>query len=231
MYISGLIAYLRATALPWYQDLFKSLARSRSNGTMWDPDTRQITSLTDSNFTETLQQDPLYDLTNSSAALLPSSSTTLSGDNSFVFEVPKTDGSSLRFDSDSISTFRSTVRSALKKKKNTINTPPTVASTPTQSVTFAPFMAGFKLDEMSMSKMSDTASKVANLETRFDQMENQFSSSFARLERILSGLGTQGLYADSSTSHHKPPEHLLANPPAPDTAGGSTHSRAAGHGS
>jgi hypothetical protein len=92
-------------------------------------------------------------------------------------------------------------------------------------------MAGFKLDDMSMSKMSDTASKVANLETRFDQMENQFSSSFARLERILSGLGTQGLYADSSTSHHKPPEHLLANPPAPDTAGGSTHSRAAGHGS
>jgi hypothetical protein len=55
-------------------------------------------------------------------------------------------------------------------------------------------MAGFKLDDMSMSKMSDTASKVANLETRFDQMENQFSSSFARLESILSGLGTQGLH-------------------------------------
>jgi hypothetical protein len=69
---------------------------------------------------ETLQQDPLYDLTNSSAALLSSSSTTLSGDNSFVFEVPKTDGSSLRFNTDSISTFRSTVRSALKKKKKTL---------------------------------------------------------------------------------------------------------------
>jgi hypothetical protein len=231
MYISGLIAYLRATALPWYQDLFKPLARSRSNGTTLDPDTRQITSVTDSNFTETLQQDPLYDLTYSSAALLSSSTINLPDGNSFVFEVPNTDGSSLRFDTDSISTFRSTVRSAFKKKKNTISTPPTVASTPTQSVTFAPFMASSKLDDMSISKMSDTASKVANLETRFDQMENQFSSSFARLESILSGLGTQGLYADnSSTGNHKPPEHSLANPPAPDFAGGSNQ-RAAGHGS
>jgi hypothetical protein len=93
-------------------------------------------------------------------------------------------------------------------------------------------MAGLKLDDMSMSKMSDTASKVANLETRFDQMETQFSSSFARLESILSGLGTQGLYADnSSTGNYKPLVQSLANPPAPDRAGGSTQCRAAGHGS
>ncbi len=53
MYISGLIAYLRATTLPWYLDLFKPVARSRSHGTSWDPVTRQITSLMDSNFSDT----------------------------------------------------------------------------------------------------------------------------------------------------------------------------------
>jgi hypothetical protein len=46
--------------------------------------------------------------------------------------------------------------------------------------------------------MSDTASKVVNLETRFDKMEMQFSSSFARLKSMLSGLGTHGLSADNS---------------------------------
>jgi hypothetical protein len=114
MHISGLIAYLRATALPWYLELFKPVARSRSQGTTWDPSTRQITSLLDSNFNETLQHDPLYDLTNSSAALL-SSTTDGTWLNPITFDIPQNEGSSLRFynDSDSISTFRSTVRSAL----------------------------------------------------------------------------------------------------------------------
>jgi hypothetical protein len=58
MYISGLIAYLRATASPWYLDLFKPTARSRSHGTTWDPTTKQITSLLDTNFTGTLLLDP-----------------------------------------------------------------------------------------------------------------------------------------------------------------------------
>jgi hypothetical protein len=117
MYISGLIAYLRATALPWYLDLFKPVARARSQGTSWDPTTRQITSLLDSNVTETLALDPLYDLTNSDAALLSSSATSID------IDVPSSDGISLGFykDTDSISTFRSAARSPLKKKKEKKN--------------------------------------------------------------------------------------------------------------
>jgi hypothetical protein len=42
MYISGLIAYLHATALPWYLDLFKPIARARSHGTTWDPTTYRL---------------------------------------------------------------------------------------------------------------------------------------------------------------------------------------------
>jgi hypothetical protein len=41
MYISGLIAYLCATASPWYLELFKPTARARSLSTSWDPNTRQ----------------------------------------------------------------------------------------------------------------------------------------------------------------------------------------------
>jgi hypothetical protein len=230
MYISGLIAYLRATALPWYLELFKPVARPRSQGTTWDPSTRQITSLLDSNFNETLQQDPLYDLTNSSAALISSSTDGNLTTNSFTFDIPKNDGASLRFysDSDSISTFRSTVRSALKKKKIFSSTPSTAVSTPTQSVTFAPPFTGQKNDEMSLSKMSDTASKVAGLETRFAEMESQFSSSFARLEAMLSGLGTQGLTAQGSSGSTTKPVQSLANSPAPATAGGFIIDKAAG---
>jgi hypothetical protein len=119
MYISGLIAYLRTTALPWYLELFKPLARTRSQGTIWDPETKQLTSITDSNFTDTLQQDLLYGLMDSSAGLLSSFATaTPTTENPVIFEIPMTDGASLGFfkDSDSISTFRSTARSALKKK-------------------------------------------------------------------------------------------------------------------
>ncbi len=75
MYISGLVAYLRATALPWYLDLFKPVARSRSQGTSCHPVTRQLTSIMDSKFSDTLQQDSLYDLTESTAALLSSHAT------------------------------------------------------------------------------------------------------------------------------------------------------------
>jgi hypothetical protein len=100
MYISGLIAYLRATALPWYLNLFKPIARARSHRTTWDPTTRQLNSIIDSNFTDTLQQDPLYNLTNSAAALL--AMTTIQ------FDIPVNDGMSLGFykDTDSISTLQ-----------------------------------------------------------------------------------------------------------------------------
>jgi hypothetical protein len=182
MYISDLIAYLRATALPWYLDLFKPIARSRSQGTTWDPNTKQLKSIMDSNFTETLQQDPLFDLTESSAGLL---SLFTAGNTTFdapiTFEIPINDGVSLGFykENDSISTFRSTVRSVLKKKgKIPISSTPTVATTPTHSVSFAP-VTYTRPDDTSVSRMSETASKVAGLETHFDQMEIQFFSSFA----------------------------------------------------
>jgi hypothetical protein len=205
MYISGLIAYLRATALPWYLDLFKPLARTRSLGTTWDPATKQLTSILDSNFTDTLQQDPLYDLTDSTAALIsnyPSSTST-----SIVFDIPVQDGTSIGFykDTDSISTFRSNVRSVLKKKNST-GTTTTATSTPTQSVSFAPFKYSQKADDASLSRMSDTASKVASLETRFDKMETQITNAFARLEAIFSGTGTHSLLSvpDGTGSSNKP---------------------------
>jgi hypothetical protein len=236
MYISGLIAYLRATTLPWYLDLFKPMARARSLSTTWDPSTKQLTSILDSNFTDTLLQDPLYDLTNSAAAFL-SASQNESGisNNSITFDVPISDGTSIGFyrDNDSISTFRSKTRSVLKKKEKTSTaTPTTVTSTPTQSVSFAPFLYGPKFDDTSVSKMSDTASKVATLENRFEKMETQFSSSFARLESLLSGLGTQSLAVTSNSSGSRTtPVQTLANHPTPDNAGDSTPCGVAGRGS
>jgi hypothetical protein len=215
MYISGLIAYLCATASPWYLDLFKPVARARSQGTTWDPTTKQINSVLDSNFTKTLQLDPIYDLTNSSAALL--SSTTIQ------FDVPVNDGMSIGFykDSDSISTFRSNARSALKKKKekSSASTEKTGISTPTQSVTFAPVTYG-KPGDTSVSRMSDTASKVAGLETHFKKMESQFTSSFARLEAIISGIGTASLHAISGSTGSSQTLMQSANPPALVNAGG-----------
>jgi hypothetical protein len=229
MYISGLIAYLRATALPWYLDLFKPVARARSQGTSWDPTTRQITSLLDSNFTETLALDPLYDLMNSDAALLSSSATSID------IDVPSSDGISLGFykDTDSISTFRSAARSALKKKKEqkkSTGTPTTIASTPTPAVSFAPFFSP-KPDDTSMSRLSDTASKVAGLETRFEQMETQFSTSFARLEEILVSFGPQCLpNTKGSLNTLQTPMFSTANHPASDYASGTIFDSAAGQG-
>jgi hypothetical protein len=95
-----------------------------------------------------------------------------------------------------------------------------VNTTPTHSVTFAP-LTGEKADEMSVSRMSDTASKVAGLETRFEKMEMQFSSSFARLEAIISSLGPQSLATKSSSGSNQTPVHS-ANHPASVSAGGSS---------
>jgi hypothetical protein len=146
--------------------------------------------------------------------------------------VPPSDGVSLGFfkDTDSISTFHSTAWSALKKKgKNQIST--STATTPTHSVTFGPVSHDLRPDDTSVSRLSDTASKVAGLETCFEQKESQFCSSFARLEAMLSGLGTQRLAAaSSSTGSNTTPGISLANHPYPATAGGSNH-RAAGSGS
>jgi hypothetical protein len=64
---------------------------------------------------------------------LSSFATTSEADNPVIFEIPASDGASLGFfkDADSISTFRSTARSALKKKgKNSTGTTQTIATTP-----------------------------------------------------------------------------------------------------
>jgi hypothetical protein len=224
MYISGLIAYLRATASPWYLDLFKPTARSWSHGTTWDPTTKQITSLLDTNFTDTLLLDPLYDLSNSNTVLLsayPSANNNL-GNTSISFEVPLTDGASMGFykDGDSISTFRSIAKSVLKKKKekSSLNTTPTAATTPTPSVSFASALFTPKADDMSISRMSDTVSKVAGLETRFEKMETQFNASFARLEAILSGINPQ-LPKSGSSNNNNTPVSSVANPPSSVSAG------------
>jgi hypothetical protein len=229
MYISGIIAYLRATSLPWYQELFKPIARSRSQGTTWDPSTRQLHSLVDSNFADTLQQDPLYDLTNSDAGLL---SAFHNEENRVQFDIPVNDGSSLGFfkDTDSITTFRSTVKSVLKKKKSPSATPSTIPSTPTQSISFC-LGSQLKPDDTSVSRMSDTASKVAGLETKFQQLKSQFASSFLRLETIISNLGNQSLAANvCSTGSNQTLVPTSANLPASVSASGSTQNRAAGPG-
>jgi hypothetical protein len=176
---------------------------------------------------DSLLLDPIYDLTNSTGALLSSIPNT---DTAISFDVPVNDRSSLGFykDTDSISTFRSIARSALKKKKNQLSTPPTTPSTPTPSVSFAPAFL-MKPDDTSVSRMSDTASKVEGLENRLEQMESHFTSSFARLEAILAGLGSHR-QAVTSTGSSKTPVTTSANHPTPDTAGGSTHNRAAGQG-
>jgi hypothetical protein len=130
-------------------------------------------------------------------------------------------------DTDSISTFRSTKSSLKKKGKNSAGTIKTFLSTPTQSVTFAPINLD-KPDDTSLSCMSDTASKVAGLELQFENMESQFSESFARLEAILSGLGTNRLSANvsgSTGSKNNPVQ--LANLPVSVNAGGFTNSKAA----
>jgi hypothetical protein len=99
-------------------------------------------------------------------------------------------------------------------------------------VSFAPFLYGPKFDDTSISKMSDTASKVATLENRFEKMETQFSSTFDRLESILSGLVTQSLAVTSNSSGSRTtPVQTLANHPTPDNASDSTPCGVAGRGS
>jgi hypothetical protein len=66
-----------------------------------------------------------------------------------------------------------------KKGKGSTGTTPTTVTTPTHSVSFAPVTYAKKLDDTSVSHMSDMASKVAGLETCFEKMETQFTTSFA----------------------------------------------------
>jgi hypothetical protein len=79
--------------------------------------------------------------------------------------------------------------------------------------------------------MSDTASKVAGLENRYQQMESQFTTSFLRLEVIISGLGFQSLAANTgSLGSIQTPVPSSVNLPAPDSAGGFINNKAAGSG-
>jgi hypothetical protein len=106
-----------------------------------------------------------------------------------------------------------------RKEKTSVNTTPTATTTPTYSVSFAPAPFTPKADDTSISRMSDTASKVVGLETRFEKMETQFNTSLARLEAILSGINTQ-LPNSGSSNNNNPPVSLSANPPSSVYAGG-----------
>jgi hypothetical protein len=63
-------------------------------------------------------------------------------------------------------------------------------------------------------------------------METKFTSSFARLEAIISGLGSHSLATNnSSTGSKQTPVQPLVNPPASAITGGSLEKDVAGTGS
>jgi hypothetical protein len=196
MYVAGLIPYLRSIH-SWYLDQFTEAAKSRHRSSVWDEKTQQIFSLdelcianniyedADLNCTDEPIQTPPPRPENPDIAIL-------------VRDVhPSQSTPDIYRDSDSVSTFNPTpLRKSAKRSFNTsptqsvnstsINGPDTPGDPKPLSKASVPFqippfirpngISGCSPDG-SISKMSDTASRLSAFETRFDTVTQSLSSA------------------------------------------------------
>jgi hypothetical protein len=193
MYVAGLIPYLRLID-EWYLSQFTEDAKFRHKSSAWDPETRQLFSKDELSIANNIYEDDDLNCTEEPTAVRPSP---FNGNPDIEVSVPPvmfyTATPNIYKDSDSVSTFRSSSLLRTKNQKRFIPATQSLASLPpilqaTTKVLFPNLstatpstasitLASSTLDDGSISKMSDTASRLSMFESRFDSVAQGFFST------------------------------------------------------
>ncbi len=215
MYVAGLLPYLRSVD-EWYLSLFSEDARNRHKNSIWDPQSKQVFSADELGMGDNIYED---DELNCSEE--PTASRPVSNENPDIETViPDVQITGVRpvlfSDSDSVSTFQSMARSRGSRHTGRgggrLTEGSTTSTSRRQVVTFAsstqvPNTASspssipmsISQDDGSVSRMSDTASRLSAFESHFQAVSADLSSTLAQ----------QGLLLQSILKHLD-----ISNPPS-----------------
>jgi hypothetical protein len=183
--IAGLIPYIRDTHDPWYLSAFLTEAKLRHQSSRWDHKTRQVFSAEEAAILDFLTED---DELNHTDIPTEEKASTQPNPDVEVNVPPCTDDTCHHFheDADSVSTFHpsgASVASAYSRPSAVFQTrilvdPPSLNRSSTSSS--LPTNID-QQDGSAISKLSNTASRIADIESNISLLSDQFTRAFQEL--------------------------------------------------
>ena len=245
--VAGLIPFLNSTADPWYLQMFTPAAKITHAESKWDAETRQVFSVDEFEVEEFLADDDEYNKSDEPTA--EKSARKVRRDESRIQvnipivldpeEFPK------MYDDDSVSTFHPNQDESKESCTPSIKFTPIIVSNPPSiraSVTSEPRPTNvhYQDDDESISKLSDTQSRISTLEMDIKHINASLQSAFnemklqsqqqasqqqkydATLSEILELLKTKAVVAESltaPTAQDNPPKQATDTGGSPGAAG------------
>jgi hypothetical protein len=188
--IAGLIPFLRHTAPPWYMNMFTTEAKYRHASSKWDQATRQVFSVAEFEIDEFLADDDEYNKTDEPTAERPNRSS--QADESYIqVQVPiiidPEDSLKMYEDDDSVSTFHqmghpshASISPSKTFTPKIISNPPSVLDSSVSNS--KPTDINYQDEDESVSKLSDTQSRLSTMEQDIKHMHSSFQQTLAELK-------------------------------------------------
>jgi hypothetical protein len=186
----GLIPFLRYTADQWYMSMFTIEAKFRHASSKWDHATRQVFSIEEFEIDEFLAEDDEYNKTDEPTAERPIKKAAV--DESHIqVHVPMVidpeESPKMYEDTDSVSTFHkkdghaTALISPLKSfTPNIVSNPLSVLASSTSNS--KPIDIDYHKDGESVSKLSDTQSRISSIEQDIKHLHSSFQQALANLQ-------------------------------------------------
>jgi hypothetical protein len=205
MYVAGLIPYLRSIH-PWYLDQFTEAAKIRHQSSVWDSTTQQIFSVDELCIANNIYADDDLNCTDEPTQLRPTMNPDIAITVRQVHVSQNTPD--IYKDSDSVSTFHPSPANIIGKKRpstssthsrtstTTSDTLNLTAATPRLADTLNSIILASNVPPLiwpmtsvtgrspdgSVSKLSDTASRLSAFESRFDSVTQSLTSALQLLQ-------------------------------------------------
>jgi hypothetical protein len=187
---AGLIPFLRYTADIWYMSLFTAEAKLRHSSSKWDHATRQVFSVEEFEIDEFLAEDNEYNKTDEPTAEKPVRRPVVDESHIQVnvpIVIDPEDNPKMYEDTDSVSTFHpkdgyappSVSPSKTFTPTIVLNPPSMLASSTSAS---KPNNIDYQEDGESVSKLSDTQSRISSMEQDIKHLHTSFQNALAEIK-------------------------------------------------
>lgn len=188
--VAGLIPFLNDTVDSWYLNMFTPEAKIRHADSKWDHTTRQVFSADEFVVEEFLADDDEYNKSDEPTTEKPQRKV-ISDESNIEVNIPividPEDFPKMYQDDDSVSTFHKAESSAKSPlAPSTKFNPVIVSNTPSlresSTSTNKPSNVSYYEDGESISKLSDTQSRISTLEHDIKLLNSSFQNAFAEMK-------------------------------------------------
>jgi hypothetical protein len=180
--IAGLIPYIRDTHDPWYMSAFSAEANLRHQSSRWDHKTRQVFSANEAEILDFLTED---DELNHTDITTEEKAQTQTNPDVEVNAPPCTEYTRHHFhdDPDSVSTFHQGGSSVVSgySRPSAVFLPRILVDSPSlnrSSTNSSPPINIDQQDGSSVSKLSNTATRIVDIESNISLLSDQFTKAF-----------------------------------------------------